>query len=67
MHSPLFDKETKRFFCDGCKKFTEAKKSLLGFLVHNLLCTKDFYTSDIPLTCFRCDAVFTEYKKFKGV
>jgi len=65
IHSPLFNKETKEFFCNGCNKYTEAKKSLMCFLVHNLICTKKFYTSSLPLKCFKCDEKFTQYKNFR--
>ena len=65
IHSPLFNKETKEFFCNGCNKYTEAKKSLMGFLVHNLICTKTFYTVNIPLKCISCQESFSVFKNFK--
>lgn len=65
IHSPLFNKETKEFFCNGCNKYTEAKKSLMCFIVHNLICTKKFYTADAPIQCFKCEERFTVYKNFK--
>jgi hypothetical protein len=51
--------------CGRCQKYTEGQGGVMGFHVHNLLCTKTFYTSNIPLKCFQCEQAFTLYKNFK--
>jgi len=65
LHSPIYKKDTKAFFCNGCNKYTEAKKSILSFLVHNLICRKMFYTVANPVQCLACLQRFTEYRVFR--
>ena len=49
----------------GLNIFSSLNYLLIISQVHNLICTKRFYSSPSAIKCFKCEHIFSAYKNFR--